>query len=281
MITLLWYLSDVAEGGETVFPLTGENAFPSERQVTMSSCERGLKVRPKKGAALLWYNMLPHGNGHEGRPDRQSLHGGCDVLAGEKWASNKWVYNHKWDNRDLVDTHVEGMARRRDEPVRQPAYPTMEELEQATGAGAGDARAPNEIDAAFVNKHDKAVKLFWIGNGGEELEMATIAVGGSQPFNTYATHQWVARDIDSGQAVSLQVGSSFNSLRCCNTQHVRRFLYKFVSNFPFVFLFFCFLLFFVVGRFCCFFSFRCRKSLSLQILANTLSKAMHKNCNCS
>eukprot|EP00019_Armaparvus_languidus_P007581 CAMPEP_0168603892 /NCGR_PEP_ID=MMETSP0420-20121227/14984_1 /TAXON_ID=498008 /ORGANISM="Pessonella sp." /LENGTH=34 /DNA_ID= /DNA_START= /DNA_END= /DNA_ORIENTATION= len=34
--------------------------------------------------------MMVEGNGHEARPDRQSLHGGCDVVKGLKWAANKW-----------------------------------------------------------------------------------------------------------------------------------------------------------------------------------------------
>ena len=53
----------------------------------------------------------PHGNAHEARVDRRSLHGGCDVLAGDKWAANKWVYNRKWEQRGWVDTTVDGMAR--------------------------------------------------------------------------------------------------------------------------------------------------------------------------
>jgi hypothetical protein len=34
---------------------------------------------------IVFYNMLPNGE-----IDHMSLHGGCPVIAGEKWAANKW-----------------------------------------------------------------------------------------------------------------------------------------------------------------------------------------------
>jgi prolyl 4-hydroxylase len=68
MATVLMYLSDVEKGGETIFPRIG------------------LEVAPKKGDALLWYNVHL-----DGKPDELTLHGGKPVLAGVKWAMTKWI----------------------------------------------------------------------------------------------------------------------------------------------------------------------------------------------
>ncbi|CAG0913350.1 unnamed protein product [Notodromas monacha] len=60
-------LTDVEEGGRTVFPALG------------------LSVKPRKGSALLWFNLRS-----DGRPDLRTLHGGCPVIRGFKWIANKW-----------------------------------------------------------------------------------------------------------------------------------------------------------------------------------------------
>eukprot|EP00755_Sulcionema_specki_P024312 Sspe_Gene.80946::Locus_51452_Transcript_4_4_Confidence_0.400_Length_1331::g.80946::m.80946/K00472/P4HA; prolyl 4-hydroxylase len=79
--TLFMYLSD-AEGGETVIPRANGQKQPSD----LTSCESGLRVRPRKGAAILLYDMRP-----DGALDTYSLHGGCKVKSGTKYGAVQWL----------------------------------------------------------------------------------------------------------------------------------------------------------------------------------------------
>ena len=49
---------------------------------------QGLAVKPKRGDAIMFYSQKP-----DGSLDDSSLHGGCPVLSGTKWAANVWVWN--------------------------------------------------------------------------------------------------------------------------------------------------------------------------------------------
>lgn len=66
--TLLIYLNDGFEGGETDFPLLG------------------LRFKGAKGDALMFTNVLA-----DGSPDRRMRHAGLPPTAGEKWLFSQWV----------------------------------------------------------------------------------------------------------------------------------------------------------------------------------------------
>jgi len=70
--TLLLYLNDVEEGGETVFP------------------EINFKYAPLKGTALYFSYYS------QGQVNPLSLHGGMPVIQGEKWVATKWMHEKEY-----------------------------------------------------------------------------------------------------------------------------------------------------------------------------------------
>ena len=75
--TLLLYLNDDFDGGQTNFP----------RAINPSNHD-GLTVTPVRGKAVLFYNMLPDGN-----VDDLSQHQALPVTDGEKWLANLWIWD--------------------------------------------------------------------------------------------------------------------------------------------------------------------------------------------
>ncbi|PKU65942.1 probable prolyl 4-hydroxylase 9 [Dendrobium catenatum] len=81
--TFLIYLSDVEEGGETMFPY--ENGSNMDIEYDYFKCI-GLTVKPSRGDGLLFYSVFTNGT-----IDLTSLHGSCPVIKGEKWVATKWL----------------------------------------------------------------------------------------------------------------------------------------------------------------------------------------------
>ena len=69
--TFMVYLSSVESGGGTTLPFLG------------------LNINAISGDAVFWNNAWS-----EGRMDYLSVHGGCPVLVGSKWITNKWIQYH-------------------------------------------------------------------------------------------------------------------------------------------------------------------------------------------
>ncbi|EDO36695.1 predicted protein, partial [Nematostella vectensis] len=98
-ITILYYLNHVEQGGETAF-IVADNATydhkvnqPTDDFNLSVNCHRAnLVVPPKKNMAIMWYNHhVDEDSGMLGLLDAYSLHGGCDVIKGEKWIANNWL----------------------------------------------------------------------------------------------------------------------------------------------------------------------------------------------
>ena len=68
ILTLLVYLNEGYEGGETWFPVPR------------------LKIKGRPGDAILFRNAGP-----DGRPDRNAGHAGLPVIAGEKLIASRWI----------------------------------------------------------------------------------------------------------------------------------------------------------------------------------------------
>jgi prolyl 4-hydroxylase len=83
--TILIFLNDDFTGGETIFPALRAPDPPVYSG--LSSCAQNqLSVRPKKGDAVLFWDLLADGNVNSG-----STHGSCDVVSGVKYSAPMWI----------------------------------------------------------------------------------------------------------------------------------------------------------------------------------------------
>ncbi|ESP00469.1 hypothetical protein LOTGIDRAFT_157676 [Lottia gigantea] len=113
-MTILFYLNDVTEGGETAFVLAGNDSLTAEEaklspkiNLYRNCSESALHIKPERGKVIVWYNhYIDQQTGWMGEMDDRTLHGGCPVVTGEKWIGNFWVR--------VLDTKEEDLERIRE-----------------------------------------------------------------------------------------------------------------------------------------------------------------------
>ncbi|KAK3747576.1 hypothetical protein QZH41_015803, partial [Actinostola sp. cb2023] len=98
-MTVLVYLNEPEEGGETAFPFANNRTFNKEAlkvvghklNLARHCYDANLLVKPEKGKAIMWYNHhRDPRSGWLGKLDLTTYHGGCDVTKGTKWIANMW-----------------------------------------------------------------------------------------------------------------------------------------------------------------------------------------------
>ncbi|KAH8363240.1 hypothetical protein KR084_007482 [Drosophila pseudotakahashii] len=85
--TVLFYLSDVEQGGGT--------AFPQLRTL----------LKPQKYAAAFWHNLHASGVG-----DVRTQHGACPIIAGSKWVQNRWIRENDQSDRRPCELWDDSLA---------------------------------------------------------------------------------------------------------------------------------------------------------------------------
>lgn len=86
--TLLLYLEEPEEGGETAFPDSKWIDSARAKGEKWSKCaDRHVAMKPKRGHGLLFWSVNPNG-----KIDHRAMHTGCPVVRGTKWTATIWVH---------------------------------------------------------------------------------------------------------------------------------------------------------------------------------------------
>ncbi|PRW56888.1 putative prolyl 4-hydroxylase 4 [Chlorella sorokiniana] len=133
-LTVLTYLNDVEEGGETTFP--NIPAPGGDNGPEFSDCARKvLAVKPRKGDAVLFHSIKP-----TGELERLSLHSACPVIKGVKWSAPKWVHvGHFAEGPDEVPVAIEQKTQ------VDVNYPDCKDLDASCEAWANNGECDNNL----------------------------------------------------------------------------------------------------------------------------------------
>eukprot|EP00604_Paraphysomonas_vestita_P000200 CAMPEP_0174825118 /NCGR_PEP_ID=MMETSP1107-20130205/42280_1 /TAXON_ID=36770 /ORGANISM="Paraphysomonas vestita, Strain GFlagA" /LENGTH=330 /DNA_ID=CAMNT_0016056385 /DNA_START=410 /DNA_END=1402 /DNA_ORIENTATION=- len=158
--------------------LTSKNIshlFPEKswQRRMVGHCRTKMSVKPLRAEAVLFYSQHP-----DGRVDLASLHGGCPVLEGTKWAANLWVWNGPRMPYLLQERRRKNGGKSND---------------KSSSSTDGAPTPQNELSvlAIFENNEveDENLHLYWQGTD----DMGSLNIGESIHLNSFVGHQFVVK----------------------------------------------------------------------------------------
>ena len=192
-VTVFLYLSNVEEGGTTVFPHSTSHSYYKGGYLThkgtiktasyiankdaawvCNETSEALRVPAKRGNAVIFYSQNP-----DSSLDPYSLHGGCPVTKGTKWSANIWIWNRPKASKD-------------------------EALDGDDDDSSKNTKKPKgQFSVMFVNDHSSELELFW--NDGSWFEgeskddkgltsFGIVEPGEEKVMNTFKSHIFIGRD---------------------------------------------------------------------------------------
>lgn len=110
-----------------------------------------MSVKPLKAEAVLFYSQHP-----DGRLDLSSLHGGCPVLQGTKWAANLWVWN---------GPRMPYLLQMRQRQAKKNGFSSLSNSKQQQQEIAPTPQDETSVLAIFENNdgEGRTMKLYWQG----------------------------------------------------------------------------------------------------------------------
>lgn len=140
LATVLMYLSDTEEGGETVFPNVAVPKSQNQSAGFSQCAMKGLAVKPRKGDAVLFWSLRT-----DGVLDKGSQHGSCPVIKGVKYAATKWYHVAHYALMGEASKKVQHVVFR---PPPAPAPPGCEDKSDQCSGWADGGECEN--NAGFM-----------------------------------------------------------------------------------------------------------------------------------
>ena len=167
MVTCLLYLNTVEEGGGTRFP------------------NLNIESNAEKGKMLVFHNCLPGTN----TPHPNSLHAGCPVLKGEKYAINLWFREISmkkiYDFPFLKDIEQKEEEEKITMKIEEKITADMDENKNTI-----ELNSSNEISSSIINARPKIIQLSGLLNNEEcKYILSQCTNGNKQPKGR--TSYWV------------------------------------------------------------------------------------------
>lgn len=184
LATVFLYLNDVPDGGETNFPKHGQpicgplekggpkwRTCPGAYDPPANKCVEGMKVKPQRGAVVMWYNYHSSGRG-----DTNALHAGCPVGKGlVKWSANKWV---RLKPSGSMGRWVEN-------------HPALKRHGWKGVGATAQPPDPNKCNMFFENAAGEDVNIMWRGENGQGADLGSLDDGTTRSMDSFRGHKFL------------------------------------------------------------------------------------------